>query len=198
MQAIRFKGGQGNYGALTNFRENPIYIPEEDITYRNTEAAYQAFKTLNLNIRKDFARMPAGLSKSEGKKLKIRHDWEDVKFERMVIINYIKYSQNEYLKELLLSTGTALIIEDTTAWHDNEWGCCNCPQCASEVSKNKLGLALMIVRSKLREEESIPVDISFKQGGEFRIDLNGLINTKGIITDNKYREALQIAYRYAL
>lgn len=75
-----------------------------------------------------------------------------VKNNLMVDICYEKFRQNEPYKKLLLGTGDATILEDTTGWHDNYWGSCSCPKCKNIPGQNHLGMALMEVRDGLREE----------------------------------------------
>ena len=111
----------------------------------------------------------------------------------MCDIVYAKFSQNEKLKELLLNTGTAYIMEDTTGWHDNIWGHCSCDRCKSKPSKNLLGLALMFTRAKLIGDDKCEVIIKF--GDEvFTPDLCTLMRDDGerfwelIDNINKYAE----------
>lgn len=122
--------------------------------YGSSEAAWQAQKTLDLGVRKRFENYTPGGAKKMGRRVTLRPDWEDVKYQLMVDVCYAKFSQNEDLKEKLLSTGSEEIIENTTGWHDNIWGNCECPRCESKEGKNLLGKALMEVRSILRAEQS--------------------------------------------
>ena len=70
----------------------------------------------------------------------------------MVDVCYAKFSQNKELKSILQATGEEELIENTTAWHDNVWGNCECEHCKETEGKNLLGKALMEVRSKLKLE----------------------------------------------
>lgn len=54
--------------------------------------------------------------------------------------NKAKFTQNEDLKQKLLSTGNALLIEGNT-WGDTYWGICN------GRGQNKLGKILTRVRN---------------------------------------------------
>jgi len=76
----------------------------------------------------------------------IAPEWSKIKFDRMKQILVAKYTQHEDLKELLLSTGNARLVESPTV--DNAvnrlWGEVN------GVGQNKLGLLLMEVREELR------------------------------------------------
>lgn len=83
-----------------------------------------------------------------------RKDWEDYKIKAMNIVVYEKFKQNENLQKKLLQTGDAILIEDTTGWHDNFWGNCDCPQCQSISGKNHLGKILMSVREYFMQNKN--------------------------------------------
>ena len=59
-----------------------------------------------------------------------------------------KFTQNPKLKEQLLSTGDAILIERNT-WNDRYWGV----DIRSGVGKNHLGKILMKIRSELKANE---------------------------------------------
>lgn len=143
---IKF-GKKGIYPEFSNFYECDITYG--GITYNSSEAAWQAQKTLDEEIRLKFAGYTPVGSKQMGRRVDLRSDWEDVKYQLMVDVCYAKFSQNEDLKKLLLSTKNAELVENTTGWHDNIWGNCDCPKCVNKVGKNLLGKALMEVRSKI-------------------------------------------------
>lgn len=168
MEAIRFGRRRGTYVEFSNF--HPCDIIVDGIRYKNTESAFQAGKTTDDFIRREFSLLTGSQAKKKGRTISLRRDWEQIKFQRMVEVNLAKF-QDETLKQILLSTGSSYLIEDTTGWHDNEWGCCNCPGCFNKRANNKHGLALMIVRSKLRGESGVNVDIKFDTGDVFHLDL---------------------------
>lgn len=60
-----------------------------------------------------------------------------------------KFKQNPDLREKLLNTGNAILIEGTT-WHDNYWGNCTCDRCANKFGRNQLGKTLMKVHEELK------------------------------------------------
>lgn len=82
--------------------------------------------------------------------VKLREDWEKVKYDCMKITLRCKFTQNKNLKEKLLATKDAILIEDTTGWHDNIWGDCNCVRCKNKKGENLLGKALMEIRDELK------------------------------------------------
>ena len=56
---------------------------------------------------------------------------------------YAKFTQNSELYNLLLSTGSSIIIEGNQ-WQDTFWGVVN------GEGQNNLGLLLMLLRNELR------------------------------------------------
>jgi hypothetical protein len=124
----------GEYQWLSNFYDCPIEF--DGLTYKNSEAAYQAQKTLDHNIRKTFTNMSALESKRAGKKLKLRPNWEEIKIGYMRLIIHKKFRQNEDLKQKLIQTGNQELIEGNY-WHDCFWGVCN------GIGENWLGKILM-------------------------------------------------------
>lgn len=150
-EIIKFGRRSGKYAEFSNFSMNTVTY--QGITYTNSEAAWQAQKTLDMDTRREFAEYAPRVAKQKGRKLKLRQDWESVKYNLMVDVCYAKFSQNQPLKEKLLSTGDAYLIENTTGWHDNIWGNCDCEKCKTIEGKNLLGKALMEVRERLKKEE---------------------------------------------
>jgi len=81
----------------------------------------------------------------------MRPDFHSIKSKLMFLIVYLKFSQNEELKEKLLATGDELLIEKN-CWHDTYWGVCD------GVGKNILGRILMQVRYLLKNNLSPTID----------------------------------------
>lgn len=145
---IKFSKTNTKYGCFSNFYTCSIEF--EGLVYNSSEAVWQSLKTLDLEQRKRFTTYTASGSKQMGRKVNLRPDWEDVKYDLMVDVCLAKFSQNEELKQILLSTDDEELVENTTGWHDNIWGNCECPKCANKVGKNLLGKALMEVRDRLK------------------------------------------------
>ena len=82
-------------------------------------------------------------AKKRGRKLDLRPDWEKVKISLMYEICMCKFMQNPTLRDSLLATGNALLVEGNN-WGDYFWGKVN------GNGENQLGLILMDVREKLR------------------------------------------------
>jgi hypothetical protein len=130
----------GEFRFLSNFYHCDIFYFGQ--YYSSTENAYQAAKTKDLEIRSTFSILTPNQAKRQGKKLKLRDDWESVKVKIMEEILRLKFNQEKF-KNLLLNTEDEYLIEGNT-WNDKEWGMCD------GEGKNKLGLLLMKIRNDLK------------------------------------------------
>ncbi|CAD0111789.1 unnamed protein product [Aureobasidium uvarum] len=97
--------------------------------------------------------------KALGRKIKGFSDrvWDPVKLGIVERGNYLKFSQKEKFKKVLLDTGDRLIVEASA--DDKIWGIGYNATGAEKVSRerwgqNLLGIALMNVREKIRAEEA--------------------------------------------
>lgn len=131
----------GDYRWLSNFEMAPVEF--EGIFYPSSEHAYQAAKTADVKLRlkirntekpKDAKRM--------GNELELRPNWDNIKYDIMYKIVKDKFMRNSKLKDKLIATGTAELIEGNT-WNDVTWGVCN------GKGKNWLGKILMRVRNEI-------------------------------------------------
>ena len=189
---IAFSRKNGIYPQFSNYYE--CTFEYDGIIWRSAEAAFQAQKTMNRSTRELFATYTPGKAKKEGKRVPLRPDWDLVKFGLMYDICLQKFSQNEYLKQLLLSTGAALLVEDTTGWHDNVYGCCNCFKCRDRISMNMLGVILMRVRNKLAGKD-VPTEFTYKgQGFEISFEPEAIDR---VLVDCIGRRAFSDAYHNA-
>lgn len=135
---------RGAHGFLSNFHPSPLEY--EGITYPTAEHAYQAAKTTNLTERAAIAALKTpGGAKKAGHKVTLRPAWDEMRVAVMEEICYRKFTQNPELGERLLSTGDA-IIEEHNWWGDTWWGICD------GIGQNHLGMVLMRVRRRLRNE----------------------------------------------
>lgn len=132
---------KGRYYFLSNFY--PVEVAYEGIYYHSAEHAYQAAKTLDKDLRRKIAKLiSAGHAKKQGRQLPLRADWEQVKLDVMWDVLWAKFGQHKYLKDYLLLTGSAKLVEGNT-WGDTYWGVCN------GVGENHLGRLLMELRAEL-------------------------------------------------
>ncbi len=133
---------QGNYRFLSNFW--PCNITVVGVTYKNVEAAYQASKTTDMRMRREFSDLNPRDAKARGKKIPLRASWGDVlKVECMENCLRAKFAIPE-LRELLLATGDAELTEGNN-WNDTFWGVCR------GKGRNVLGKLLMGLRDELAQ-----------------------------------------------
>lgn len=135
----------GKYAFLSNFYSSPIAPFNDGIVYPTVEHAFQAYKTTDINKRKEIAAQPTpGKAKHLGRHVKIRDDWQEIRINVMYTALKEKFKDLE-LQTKLLSTGNAELIEGNT-WSDNFWGDCHCPKCRDIKGENNLGKLLMKIR----------------------------------------------------
>ncbi|HRP94949.1 MAG TPA: NADAR family protein [Rhodocyclaceae bacterium] len=151
MDEIRFyRANEKPYGAFSNLYRRPVEFEGELFT--TAEHAYQAGKARKPEVRRWLmaAPTPALLAMAaHGLYVwDIAPNWSKIKFERMKGVLRAKFTQHEDLRELLLSTGSARLVESATVNNavNRLWGEVN------GVGQNKLGQLLMEVRDELRAE----------------------------------------------
>ena len=135
---------RNEYFFLSNFYE--VDITYNGITYKNNEAAFQAQKTDNEEVRKQFANLTPKSAKRKGRKVDLVPYWDINKFGIMKDICMTKFIQNPDLREKLLSTGDTL-LEEGNNWGDRIWGTVN------GKGQNNLGKILMQVRDEIRNNK---------------------------------------------
>ena len=145
---IRFYSIADEYGEFSNFAAYPITIGKK--TWPTTEHYFQAMKFEDKSdqdeIRKANSPMLAARMGRDRKRT-LRRDWETAKLNVMREAVLAKFTQHEDLRELLLATGDAKLIEHTA--NDDYWG-----DGGDGKGRNMLGRILMDVRTKLREHQS--------------------------------------------
>lgn len=135
----------GEYHFLSNF--HPAEFMYKGILWHNSEAAYQAMKSLSHTVHLEFAKMTNPVqAKRKGKEIRLQPSWDTAKFKIMQDIVFEKFNQNPELKQKLLATKNA-ILEEGNTWGDRVWGVCP-PY--SNNGENRLGHILMEVRRDLR------------------------------------------------
>ena len=137
---------KGENAFLSNFYDAPVCY--DGITYKNSEAAFQAQKTENREDRFAFADLSARDAKKLGRSTKLRKGWSDMRVYIMSEIVHAKFEQNPDLAEKLLATGNDALIEGNT-WNDKFWGV----DSRTGEGQNMLGNVLMGVRTTLRRED---------------------------------------------
>ena len=125
---------EGEYRFLSKFYERQVTI--DGLTFENTEAAFHSYK--QPSRREEFVGLTAKEAKRLGRSVTLRDDWEEIKDSVMFNVCMAKFSQHEDIKQALLKTGNADLIEGN-AWNDTYWGVCN------GKGRNKLGQILMLI-----------------------------------------------------
>lgn len=110
-----------HYRFLSNFYiGRPIMTPYGDMM--TGEHFFQACKAITGD---DFRRVQRtrspGDSKSLGRRIQLREDWEAVKYDVMAVVIRSKFSVGREEADLLVETGNALLVEGTF-WGDQVWG----------------------------------------------------------------------------
>lgn len=143
MPEIKFYSTQDEFGEFSNFAHFPIKLDGK--MWHTTEHYFQAQKFTDKQyqekIRTEKSPMIAARL-GRDRKQKLRKDWESVKNNVMKKALLAKFTQHEDLKNLLISTGEAKLIEHTE--NDAYWG-----DGGDGKGKNFLGILLMQVREEL-------------------------------------------------
>lgn len=121
--------------------------------YKSVEHAYQAFKCED-EAEHEYVRNldTAGKAKKAGKVVKMRKDWEEIKFDLMLDLLRVKFEDEELAKRLIDTAHETLV--EGNYWHDCVWGECYCENCKNKNKLNMLGKLLMIVRTELMEQKN--------------------------------------------
>ncbi len=146
IQEIRFyRANEKPYGAFSNLYKRPVEF--EGTIYPTSEHAYQAGKALKPTVRQWILSAPtpalAAMAAHGLYVWDVVPNWAQIKFDRMRAVLRAKFDQHADLRELLLSTGEARLVEAGTVNNavNRLWG---------EVDgkgENTLGVMLMELRS---------------------------------------------------
>lgn len=143
-EVINFYRVSDEYGCFSNFAPYPIEIDGK--RWPTSEHYFQAQKfddpQHQEGIRREKSPMIAARMGRDRKK-KLRRDWESVKVSVMRKAVRAKFAQHDDIREVLLSTADAKIVEHTE--NDDYWG-----DGGDGSGKNMLGHILMQVREELR------------------------------------------------
>lgn len=132
------------YGCFSNFAAYPIELAGQ--IWPTSEHFFQAQKFAGTpdaeEVRLASSPMIAARM-GRDRKRPLRSDWESVKDEIMRAAVSAKFSQYSELRDILLATGDAQLVEHTT--NDNYWA-----DGGDGTGRNMLGVILMEVREQLR------------------------------------------------
>jgi len=136
-----------HYG-FTNFSAHPVMYKGK--RYPTSEHLFQSFKfqdhrpNLAEHIRTCSERPSVAFSQARRFQPEVRLDWMKVNIQKMDETLWHKFTQHADLKEELLSTGDAELVEDSDK--DAFWGVGS-----DRRGRNELGKALERLRARLRE-----------------------------------------------
>ena len=141
---IRFYRVGDEWGEFSNFA--PFAITLDGRRWPTTEHYFQAQKFHDAADREEVRRaktpnLAARLGRDRRKKL--RDDWDSARVGIMRKALLAKFSQHAGLRELLLATGDADLVEHTA--NDDYWG-----DGGDGSGRNMLGRLLMEMRASLR------------------------------------------------
>ncbi|WP_082355647.1 NADAR family protein [Pseudoalteromonas porphyrae] len=148
---IRFYKVSEKYGEFSNF--SPYEVVVLGMVWKTSEHYFQArkFQDSSLVIKVMDAPTPMEAANiGRDRSYPIREDWDTIKLEVMKEVILAKFTQNENLKELLLSTGSEKIVEASP--YDYFWG-----EGADGSGKNYLGRILMEAREDIRKTSCVDV-----------------------------------------
>lgn len=143
-----YRANEKPYGVFSNLYKRAIRFEGED--YPTAEHAYQAGKARKKSVRDWILSAPSpslvAMAAHGLYTWDIVEDWSAIKIERMRRVLRAKFSQHEDLKDLLLKTGEARLVEagKTNNAVNRFWGEVN------GNGQNMLGVLLMEIRAELR------------------------------------------------
>lgn len=132
------------YGCFSNFSKHSFEL--DGHIWKTSEHFFQAQKFVGTKHYTDILYAPTpkiALNLGGNRNFPLRKDWEEVKEDIMRQALYAKFSQNESIKKILLSTEDEELIENSPI--DYYWGCGK-----YNSGKNRLGHLLMELREKLK------------------------------------------------
>lgn len=145
MDVIRFYKTIDPFGCFSNFSSHPVF--HEGKTWLTSEHYFQAQKFAAPEARqriRDAVTPMQAAQLGRSRDFALRDDWDRVKDAVMRDVVRLKAMQHADVREALVSTGDAVIVEHTASdayWADGGDG----------SGKNMLGLILMEVRRELAE-----------------------------------------------
>src|SRR4051794_41008876 len=140
-QVIQFYHKGEPYYECSNFAPYPIRLQGK--SWPTSEHYFQAQKHAGTPLEEQIRLVESPREAFQvGRSQPSRADWEQVKEAVMREAVLAKFTQHAHLRELLLATGDALLVEHTE--NDHYWG-----DGGDGSGKNRLGHVLMSVREQL-------------------------------------------------
>ncbi|GGJ26054.1 NADAR family protein [Deinococcus roseus] len=145
MDRILFYRTQDLHGYMSNFSAHRVFLKGK--TWRTTEHYFQAQKFADTEFEEQLRLIESPMKVAQAgrdRKKPLRKDWEEVKEQIMLEALRAKFTQHRDLREQLLATGNAELIEHTA--NDSYWA-----DGGDGHGLNRLGILLMQVREELKE-----------------------------------------------
>lgn len=145
-ERILFYRTNEEFGAFSNFAKFPITL--EGQTWPTSEHYFQGQKFIgsaHAEAIRNAQTAAIAASMGRDRTQPLRPDWNVVRDQVMLVAVRAKFHQHESLRQLLLSTGDAILVEHTEKdryWADGGDG----------SGQNKLGQILMKVRAEIASE----------------------------------------------
>lgn len=146
LEPILFYSSRAEHGYMSNFARYPVKVDGQ--TYSTSEHYYQSqkFKGTHWETKVKKAKGPMeAATLGRDKSGPLRRDWESAKDNIMRKVVEAKFRQYPEFAKQLLETGRAKIVEHTE--NDSYWA-----DGGNGKGKNMLGVILMELREKLRNE----------------------------------------------
>lgn len=148
-KVINFYGRSMPYFEFSNFYRAPIDV--DGSIWKTSEHYFQAMKfdghPEHVRAVKEANTPMVAARTGRDTNRPRRSEWDEVRDDVMYKALYAKFTQHDNLKELLLNTGDATIVEHTV--NDSYWG-----DGGDGSGKNMLGVLLMKLREALRKEDA--------------------------------------------
>ena len=144
MRVIKFYKVKEQFGCFSNFAAYPVELDGK--VWPTSEHYFQAQKFAGTGFEEEIRRagspmIAARMGRDRSKPL--RADWERVRDEVMRRAVLAKFTQHAELRDILLATGDAMLVEHTR--NDSYWG-----DGGDGRGRNMLGQILVSVREELR------------------------------------------------
>jgi N-glycosidase YbiA len=143
---VYFYSTQGEYGCFSNFSAHGFELDGK--YWKTSEHYFQAQKFVPHKEHVEAVRLAKTPKQAaeigRDRKRPLRRDWESVKEDIMRRALIAKFKAHDDIREILLNTGEAKIVENAPG--DYYWGIGK-----NGSGKNRLGILLMEVREILRE-----------------------------------------------
>ena len=146
MNTISFYSTKGIFGCFSNFSRHPITLDGHE--WPTTEHYFQAKKFEGTSHEDELRKASSAMEvarKGRERNRPLRSDWEQVKDDIMRKAVRAKFTQHLDLRETLLSTGDAVLVEHTV--NDSYWG-----DGGDGSGKNMLGKILVEIREELKND----------------------------------------------